>query len=217
MKTNALLASIVSLPLLGFCSGAVAGPESTPIAQLEKQAEPLGNGDAMPYFLIGDAASEGDHDLSKLLADGPVVITFYRGSWCPYCVNELNAVQKQLKNITATGARVLAISPEKPSETADLVEQKNLGFLFATDKDNELATKLALSFKLDAKTIKRYKQYGIDLPEANDSKVWQLPIPATYIVDTDGTIAWSFVEEDYSKRPDYRKVVQKLEEIQQGG
>jgi peroxiredoxin len=217
MKTTALLVSIVSLPLLGFCNGATAAPESTPIAQLEKQTEPLGTGDSMPYFLISDAAGDGNHDLSALLTDGPVVITFYRGSWCPYCVNELNAVQKQLKGITAAGAKVLAISPEKPSETADLVEQKNLGFLFATDKDNELATKLALSFKLDAKTIKRYKQYGIDLPKSNNANVWQLPIPATYIIDSDGTIAWSFVEEDYSKRPDYRKVVKALEKLQQDG
>ncbi|MCR9076435.1 MAG: redoxin domain-containing protein, partial [bacterium] len=98
-----------------------------------------------------------------------------------------------------------------------LVEQKNLGFHFATDKDNDLATKLALSFKLDAKTIERYKNYGIDLPKSNDSSVWELPIPATYIVDTDGQIAWSFVEEDYSKRPDYSKVVKKLKELQQDG
>jgi peroxiredoxin len=131
-------------------------------------------------------------------------------------VSELTAIQKQLSKITETGATVLAISPEVPSETADLVEQKKLGFLFGTDHDNELATRLALSFKLDAKTIKRYKEYGIDLPKSNDSKVWQLPVPATYIIDTDGTITFAYVDEDYSKRADYKKVVKQLQALQDG-
>ncbi|CAN0600387.1 unnamed protein product, partial [Laminaria digitata] len=80
----------------------------------------------------------------------------------------------------------------------------------------ELATRLALSFKLDAKTIKRYKEYGIDLPKSNDSKVWQLPVPATYIIDTDGTITFAYVDEDYSKRADYKTVVKQLQAMQDG-
>lgn len=217
MNTTALCTSLALLPLIAFSTPAPAGPESVPVSAIEKLDEPLGVGKHMPLFRIDVAGAEGEHDLAKLLESGPVVVTFYRGSWCPYCVTELSTAQKQIENIRSAGARVLAISPEKPSETADLVEQKDFGFLFGTDRDNELATKLALSFKLDAKTIQRYKQYGIDLPEANESKVWQLPIPATYIIDTDGTIVWAFVDEDYSKRPDYKKVVKKLEELQQDG
>lgn len=186
-----------------------------PASTLEKLQEPPKKGDRMPMFSIDDASSEGMLDLAKLLETGPVVVTFYRGSWCPYCVSELSDIQKHLEDITSAGATVLAISPEKPSATADLVEQKKLGFHFGTDQDNELATKLALSFKLDAKTIQRYKQYGIDLPKSNDSKVWQLPVPATYIIDTDGSITWAFVDEDYSKRADYKKVVKQLQQMQQ--
>lgn len=215
MNKAALYASIALLPVLAYAPLTQAGPESVAIDKIEKLETPPAQGDTLPLFRVGDAASKGEHDLAKLLEVGPVVVTFYRGSWCPYCVSELSTVQKHLEDITSVGATVLAISPEKPSETADLVGQKEFGFLFGTDQDNELATKLALSFKLDAKTIKRYKNYGIDLPESNDAKVWELPIPATYIVDTDGTIAWSFVDEDYSKRPDYKKVVQKLRELQQ--
>ena len=217
MNKAALYASIAMLPVLAFAPLSHAEPQSVPVNQLDKRSKPLQTGDKMPMFLLEDAAGKAPHDLAKLLEKGPVVVTFYRGSWCPYCVSELSSVQKHLDDIRAAGASVLAISPEKPSETADLVEQKNLGFHFATDKDNDLATKLALSFKLDAKTIERYKNYGIDLPKSNDSSVWELPIPATYIVDTDGQIAWSFVEEDYSKRPDYSKVEKKLKELQQDG
>ncbi len=215
MNKSALYASIAMLPVLAFAPLTNAGPESMPATKLEKLTEPLKVGDRVPMFSIDDAGSEGVHDLGKLLESGPVVVTFFRGSWCPYCVSELTDVQKRLEDITSAGATVLAISPEKPSATADLTEQKKLGFLFGTDHDNELATKLALSFKLDAKTIKSYKQYGIDLPKSNDSKVWQLPIPATYIIDTDGTIAWAFFDEDYSKRADYKKVVKQLQQMQQ--
>lgn len=215
MNKAALYASIVALPVLAYAPLTHAAPESVAINQIEKLETPPQMGDSLPLFRIDDAAGKGEHDLAKLLENGPVVVTFYRGSWCPYCVTELSTIQKQIENINSAGASVLAISPEKPSETADLVEQKKLGFLFGTDRNNELATKLALSFKLDAKTIKRYKQYGIDLPESNDATVWQLPIPATYIVDTDGTIAWAFVDEDYSKRPDYKQVVKKLKDMQQ--
>ncbi len=217
MNKAALYASIAMLPVLAFAPLSHAEPQSVPVSQLDKLSKPLQTGDTMPMFLLEDAAGKAPHDIAKLLDEGPVVVTFYRGSWCPYCVSELSSIQKHLDDIRAAGASVLAISPEKPSETADLVEQKKLGFHFATDKDNDLATKLALSFKLDAKTIERYKNYGIDLPKSNDSSVWELPIPATYIVDTDGKIAWSFVEKDYSKRPDYIKVVKKLKELQQDG
>lgn len=217
MNKAHLYAAIAMLPVFAFAPLSTGAPESQPIAKLEKRKAAPEQGDTMPMFQIADASSEGVHDLAKMLESGPVVITFYRGSWCPYCIGELTSIQKHLGDINDAGASVLAISPEKPSGTADLVKQKSLGFYFGTDRDNELATKLALSFKLDAKTIKRYKQYGIDLPEANDAKVWQLPIPATYIIDTDGTIAWAFVEEDYTKRPDYDKVVEKLKSMQSDG
>lgn len=215
MKKRALYASIALLPVLGFAPLTIERPEAKPVEKLQKLETPPKAGDSMPMFLIDDASGDGFHDLSKLLEQGPVVINFFRGSWCPYCIGELTAVQKHLGDITSAGATVLAISPEKPSKTADLMKQKSLGFLFGTDDENALARKLALSFELDAKTIKRYKRYGIDLNEANNSQKWELPIPATYVIDTDGTVAWAFVDEDYSKRPDYALVVKKLRDMQQ--
>ncbi|HCT46431.1 MAG TPA: alkyl hydroperoxide reductase, partial [Phycisphaerales bacterium] len=88
------------------------------------------------------------------------------------------------------------------------------GFLFGTDNENELATKLAISFELDATTVEKYKKYGIDVGESNDSNVWQLPVPATYIIDTDGTITWAFIDENYRNRADYKLVIKKLQQMQ---
>tara|TARA_R110002111_G_scaffold257735_1_gene326265 strand:+ start:294 stop:959 length:666 start_codon:yes stop_codon:yes gene_type:complete len=216
MNKAPIIATLTLLPILAYAPLTSAAPEDTKSMteqpKVVKLDQPLQLGDIMPNFVIDNAAG-GTLELETLLEDGPVLLTFYRGSWCPYCISELSSVQKRLEKITDTGAKVLAISPETPSNTAEIVEQKDFGFLFGTDHDNQLAKQLALSFKLDPKTIKKYREYGIDLPESNDSKKWELPIPATYVIDTNGTITYAFVEEDYKKRADYDKVIETLREM----
>lgn len=216
MNKAPIIATLTLLPILAYAPLTSAAPEDTKSMteqpKVIKLDQPLQLGDIMPNFVIDNAAG-GTLELETLLEDGPVLLTFYRGSWCPYCISELSSVQKRLEKITDTGAKVLAISPETPSNTAEIVEQKDFGFLFGTDHDNQLAKQLALSFKLDPKTIKKYREYGIDLPESNDSKKWELPIPATYVIDTNGTITYAFVEEDYKKRADYDKVIETLREM----
>ena len=214
-KKHAFYATIAMLPVLAYAPLTNAAPEpKESVKNSMKLDKPLELGEQMIDFKIDDAAG-GTISLSELLEDGPVVVTFYRGSWCPYCVTELSSIQKRLKKISKAGAQVLAIAPEVPSETADLTEQKKLGFLFGTDHDNELATRLGLSFKLDAKTIKRYNEYGIDVPESNGTKSWELPVPATYVIDTDRTIRFAYVDEDYKKRADYDDVIDVLKTIQE--
>ncbi len=214
MNKHALYATVAMLPVLAYAPLSNAAPEPKDgVRNAMKLDKPLELGEKMIDFQIDDA-SGGIITLSELLKDGPVVLTFYRGSWCPYCVTELSSIQKRLKKISKAGAQVLAIAPETPSETADLTEQKKLGFLFGTDQDNELATRLGLSFKLDGKTIKRYRQYGIDVPESNGTKSWELPVPATYVIDTDRTIRLAYVDEDYTKRADYDQVIDVLKDIQ---
>lgn len=195
------------------------GERTKEVEQLDK---PLKKGDTMPMFTLDAASMSGEkgetadtYDLAELLKDGPVVVTFYRGSWCPYCRGELSAIQDRLDKISETGAKVLAISPEQPQIIADLVEQKHFGFLFGADHDNTLAKRLALAFTLDKDTVEKYKKYGIDLPESNDTETWELPIPATYVVDTDGTIEYAFVDDDYTKRADYDEVLKVLYELRQ--
>lgn len=216
MNKATLLASLTLLPILAYAPLSAAGPESQstqtePVADFQLE-NPLELGETIPNFEIEDP-SGGMISLDELLKDGPIVLTFYRGSWCPYCMSELSTVQKRLKKITETGAQVLAISPEIPSETADLVEQKKFGFLFGTDHNNKLAKQLALSFELDAKTIQKYGKYGINVAESNDTEKWELPIPATYVIDTDRTITFAYADEDYSKRADYNKVLKVLRKM----
>jgi len=222
MNKATLYATIAMLPVLAYApltSASVEQEEPTLKSTTKKVAKldkPLIVGEKMMNFEI-ENASGGTISLDELLESGPVVLTFYRGSWCPYCRGELSSIQARLDKIIKAGGTVLAISPETPEKTVDLAEQKELGFTFGTDHNNELAKQLALAFKLDAQTIKKYKQYGIDLPESNDTKKWELPIPATYVIDTDHTIKFAFVDEDYTNRADYDEVFDVLRELQDDG
>jgi peroxiredoxin len=221
MNKKALYSTIAMLPVLAYAPLTNAAPEqSEPTPSTSKNEikldKPLVLGEKMISFEIENAAG-GTLSLDKMLEDGPVVLTFYRGSWCPYCRGELSSIQARLEKISKAGGSVLAVSPEVPEETADLAEQKDLGFMFGTDQNNELAKRLALAFKLDAKTIKAYRNYGIDVPASNDTKKWELPVPVTYVIDTDRTIRYAFVEEDYTKRADYDEVLKVLKEIQSEG
>jgi len=221
MNKAAFYSTIAMLPVFAYAPLTNAALElDEPDSKTMKIEQPLQINDQMISFSIESAIESGHMDkqetikLDELLEDGPVVLTFYRGSWCPYCIGELSAIQQRLEKITDAGATVLAISPEVPGKTADLAAQKKLGFLFGTDHDNALAKQLALWFELDAKTVKKYGQYGIDLPEANGTDSWELPIPATYVIDSDRTIRFAFVDENYSKRADYDEVLKVLKELQ---
>ncbi len=222
MSRARVIAMLSMIPVFTFVPLGDAQPEDNESTEeVEQLDKPLKKGDTMPMFSVEAAAVGGraaeTYDLAELLKDGPVVVSFYRGSWCPYCRGELSAIQARLDQITATGARVLAISPEQPLKTADLVEQKDFGFLFGADHDNTLAKRLALAFTLDGDTVEKYRKYGIDLPESNATSTWELPIPATYVVGADGTIRYAFVEKDYTKRADYDEVLRVLREFQKDG
>lgn len=223
MNKAALYSTIAMLPVLAYAPLTRASAENTepptqPPSQMDKAPtqleKPLEVGDIMPLFEI-ENADGGMISLDEMLQSGPVILTFYRGSWCPYCRTELSAIQDRLDQITKAGGSVLAVSPEIPEKTGELKKLQKLGFNIGTDHENTLAKTLALSFKLDAKTIKRYREYGIDVPESNDSKKWELPIPATYVIDTDRTIKFAYVDTDYTKRADYDKVIKVLQELQE--
>jgi len=177
-------------------------------------------GEKLPNFTLPAIGKDGkaiEASLESMLADGPVVLTFFRGSWCPYCVTELKAVEKRIEKIEALGASVLAVSPEKPAETVKLDEKLKLEFVLATDHDNVVAKQLGLLFQMPDEMIEKYHDYKLDVPESNGTETWQLPIPATYVVDTDRTIRFAFVDVNYRERADYDEVLKVLESIKNDG
>ncbi len=218
---NTLLPIIAAAPLLATLLPAehltISNESVQSATESIATADPiLKVGDTIENFTIPTPLSPDgveSVDLSALLAEGPVVLTFFRGSWCPYCRTELSDIQDRLDDFSELGATVLAVSPEIDEKGIEMGKELDLGFYIGHDENNELARSLGLTFKLDAKTIKKYREYGINVPDANGTRKWELPVPATYVIDTGSTIKFVFDDENYSKRANYKKVLQVVKEI----
>lgn len=165
-----------------------------------------------PDFKLPDANGLS-RDLKTFLADGPLVISFYRGAWCPYCNLEINALQKRLPEITAAGAQLVAISPQTPDKSADQVSNLTLGFEVLSDIDNKLARKCGLVFTLPESLRPIYSAWEIDIPDHNGNDSFELPIPATYIIDTNGKIRYVFADMDYTKRAEPDIIIEQLKSL----
>jgi peroxiredoxin len=151
--------------------------------------------------------------LYEELKEGPVILTFYRGGWCPYCNLELKAYQRVLDDIKTTGAKLIAISPQTPDASLTTKEKNELEFLVLSDPNGNVAESYNLVFKLPDYLVEIYKQFGFDIPRDNNNDSWELPVPATYIIDQTGKIRFASVNPDYTKRAEPSKVVEALKEI----
>jgi peroxiredoxin len=158
-------------------------------------------GQRMPDFSLKDVHGKTVR-LKDLRKKGPVIVTFYRGSWCPYCNAQLSAYQQHLKEFRAKGATLVAITPEKPDLAVISEEKKKLEFPILTDSDNSLAKKFGLVWAVEGELKKIYSQFGIDLEKDQGNSEWKLPIPATYVVAKDGKIKYAFLDVDYTHRAD---------------
>ena len=141
-------------------------------------------------------------DLRRLIEAKPVIITFYRGGWCPYCNLELRAYQALLADIRAAGADLVAVSPELPDHSLTTAEKNDLAFTVLSDVGGELASALGIRFMLSDAVRPFYEKAGHALPDRNGDGSWALPMPATFVVAKGGRIAAAFVEPDYRKRLD---------------
>lgn len=140
------------------------------------------------------------YDSAEMLKDGPLIVTFYRGSWCPYCNIQLAEYQKHLAEWEKLGAKIVAISPELPDSTTAFAAKRNLTFPLLFDKDNAFAAKLGLVYGLPKDLKEVYKSFGIDLTTTQGNENWRLPIAATYVVGKDGKIVYHFLDVDYTRR-----------------
>ena len=159
----------------------------------------LKEGDTFPSFTLNNAGGEPVHS-ADLLARGPVIVTFYRGGWCPYCNLELRAYQQLLPQIEAAGGQLVAVSPELPDESLSVQEKNDLAFDVLSDSGNQLARQLGLVFTFDEQLRALYDQFQIDLSVKNGDDSWSLPMPATYVVDRQSRIALADVSADYTRR-----------------
>ena len=169
----------------------------------------LGTGDIAVDFTLPNARGESVSS-EVLRGDGPVVLSFYRGGWCPYCSMELKALQGVNAEIQALGASLVAISPQLPDESLTTAEKNELEFEVLSDVDSEVADKYGLTFSLAEDLRPIYKNWGADVATVNDDPDCKLPLPATYVIDQDGKIVHSFTDEDYTERLEPDEILESL-------
>jgi peroxiredoxin len=158
-------------------------------------------GDTMPPFML---PNEQGHivSLEELLANGPVAVTFHRGHWCPYCRININALVRAQREVATAGCQIVAIMPERQEYAVAFKSEADAAFPVLTDIDNGYAMSLNLVIWVGAEMEKALSERSRDLPTYQGNDAWMLPIPATFVVGTDGLITARFVDPDYRKRMD---------------
>ena len=153
-------------------------------------------GDVFPQALLADALGN-----RVPVVDGPTVVVFYRGAWCPFCNVALGAYQREvLPELAERGVRFIAVSPQGPSGTADIASTNDLTFPVLTDSGSELAHVLGLDFDLADDVSEVHRALGNDFSSINESGEWRLPRPTVLVVDEQRVVRWVDVQADYTRR-----------------
>ncbi len=167
-------------------------------------------GDIAPSFSLKDP--EGNVVSSnELLKKGPLVVSFYRGVWCPYCNMELQALEAVKSQFDKYGASLVAISPQTAPNSRKSVRQNKLSFPILSDVRGKVGAAFGLRFELPDYLVELYKGLKNDLPAFNDDPNWTLPMPARYVIGQDGTILYSEVNPDYTHRPEPEDMIPVLQ------
>ena len=179
------------------------------IAELSQQdlaANILPTGAKAPGFELQD------HDgklirSTDLLAKGRLVLAFIRGRWCPFCVGQVEAMNLIIPQIEQAGATFVVISPQTVKQSYFMHDQHKLRFPLLSDSGNKVARQFRLTYRVPAAQEAIYRRAFVNLPLANGDDTWELPIPATYILDEEGTVIYAFAKEEYTDRPEPSEIV----------
>lgn len=157
-----------------------------------------------------------DKDLKKInlhdiLKEGPVVLSFFRGTWCPYCNLELASLATIHDKIKEKGAQLIAVSPELHKFSENIIKRKNIEYPILSDFGNVAATKFGLVFNLPEEYREIYKQLNIHLNKLNGEDSWTLPVPATFIISKDGVVESRYVNADYTQRMEPEDILSQLD------
>lgn len=145
--------------------------------------------------------------LEDLYEDRPIVLTFYRGNWCPYCNRALTEWRNKTDELNRAGGQLVAISLENLEEVRTTQEKNDLDYTVLSDYRGQVSNYFDLTFELDASTRSRYAGFGIDLAIANATNDWELPVPGTFVVDTGGVIRYAYNNPNYQVRADPDAVI----------
>jgi len=170
-------------------------------------------GSRAPDFTLPNAFGD-PVSLTDQLAKGPVVLTFYRGAWCPYCNLELRALKESLPAFREQGARVLAVSPQKPGQSLEQVREDDFPFEILSDLDNRVMRAYDLFFRVPEGMVRVYREeLGLDLADYNGDGRYVLPVPATFVIDREGVIRAAFAKVDYKQRMEPAAILKALRNL----
>ncbi len=150
--------------------------------------------------------------LSELWSDGPIVLMWYRGGWCPYCNLQLRAMQKEIETLDALGAKLVVLTPELPKYAKATARANDADFVALFDKDNATAREYGLVFQLAESILPLYRD-RLKLGERNGNDAMELPLAATYVIDQSGVIRYAFLDADYKKRAEPANVVEAVRKL----
>ena len=185
--------------------------QTADVAKSQLAENSIAVGAKLPAFELPDATG-ATVSSAKLLAEGPLVVVFYRGGWCPYCNIHLRSLAKALPAFKAAGAaNIVAIAPETPDKVATSAEAAELNFPALSDVGQKFARSLGIVFELPKEVQEIYTQFGFSVAEFNGSgDEWALPLPAAFVVAADGTVAYKYAQADYSQRVEPKAILEGL-------
>ncbi len=176
------------------------------LAHAETNSTPLKVGDSIPDVKL---RTEDDKEVSlrKLVSEKPTVLIFYRGGWCPFCNRQLQSLAGIEDDLNKAGVQLLAISMDQPSKLKATPDREKLHYRLLSDSDAAAATAFGIAFKVDDKTVEKYKGYGINLDAASGKDHHILPHPAVFVADTSGKIRFAHVNPDYKVRLEPKEIL----------
>ena len=172
----------------------------------------LAVGDKIPDFSLPNQKGEM-RNIADLYSEATLVLNIYRGGWCPYCNFEMKALSGALPDIQAQGATLVGMAPETPDHAGDTVTRHEINIEVLSDAGNRVSEQLGLVFELPEALRPMYQSAGIDIPAFNGDDSFRLPVPATYIIGTDGIVKHAFVDADYTRRMEPEDILSVLKSL----
>lgn len=167
-------------------------------------------GDSAPDFTLTDALGK-EIRLFEETAKGPVIMTFYRGGWCPFCNLQLRAYHESLPQFRELGASLIAVSPQSPDNTLSQQEKEQLSFIVASDTNGRVASQYRLLYEISGPLKRLYENLNLNLAEYNAADRWFLPVSATYVIDSDAKIRYAYVNPNFMRRLEPETILQVLQ------
>ena len=171
------------------------------VAPAANQVQPLLVGSAIPVVTLQSIDGE-EKNLRDIVSEKPTILIFYRGGWCPYCNTHLGQLREVEDDLVGLGYQVLAVSPDSPETLSVAEATPESSYTILSDSSTAAAQGFGLVFRVDDKTLERYQQYNIDIEKASGMKHHNLPVPAAFVIGTDGIIDFAYVNPDYKVRVD---------------